>query len=153
MVVSSPRGFPLLSDKPLRVLADLTLAPARMAHVQELVDYVRGREPPGVEDRRDAPVVVCHHAHEAVADAAGLVTDGELGDALSGHLIGVQPQAIPPALDSVVVASAANANHSQYVHRSKGRRRYPVPSKRWDPPSLDVEPGPPGRISSTASPT
>jgi hypothetical protein len=126
---------------------------------------VRVGQAAGVEDRGLASPMVGDDADEAVADPAELITDRELGNTLGGHGVLVQPEASPPVLDSVVDLVAANANHSQQMlsHAadvcaqvsapSAELRSYSAPGKVAVPVSLDVDPGPPGRISSAASPT
>jgi hypothetical protein len=110
-MVSSPRVG--RCQEPLGVLADLALAPVRVADMEQLVDDVRVGQATGVEDRGFARLVVGDDADEAVANPAELVTDRELGNALGGYGVLDQPDTSPPVRDPMLDPVSANATHSQ----------------------------------------
>jgi hypothetical protein len=67
-----------------------------MPYVKQLVDDVLGRQATRVEDRRLAPIVISHHADEAVADAAELVGNGEGRDPLEADPVVGQTEPVLP---------------------------------------------------------
>jgi hypothetical protein len=81
-----------------------------MTYVKKLVDQVLGGQAARVVDRRLLASVIGDDPDEAVADRAGLVADGERGDALKLDPVSIEAEAALPAHEAAVAFSGAIAS-------------------------------------------
>jgi hypothetical protein len=127
---------PAQSEQALGFGDHLGLRPIWITYVKQLVDQVLGGQAAGVVDRRLFASVVGDDPDEAVAHGAGLVADGERGDALELDPVAIKAEAKLPAHEAAVEPGSVfarcikggvdNASHSKCFVRHQIGEWVPV---------------------------